>query len=215
MRLLLIYIPSSQLQVNKRQVDHLHRGFFSIFSLCFYVFLSPLKRPRTCSRWWSWRRRWTAGLPRWCERLRHKHAHTQVQKHSAADSPLTTQRQKPCLHHRLCTVLSCSQHTGSSSRHLFFFTCSLCPPPPPPPSPTNFITLSHWWLSLFDGVSTTWGKVTSELKRQSQTHPLLHCVSSLAFFFKSYTILCNLQPHKHIPSRVGWSEHPFLFFFVF
>lgn len=45
-------------------------------------FLSP-RRPETYSRWWSWRRRWTAGLPRWSERLSESQApHMYIETHS-------------------------------------------------------------------------------------------------------------------------------------
>lgn len=32
------------------------------------AFLLWFSRPKTCRRWWSWRRTWTADQPRWCKR---------------------------------------------------------------------------------------------------------------------------------------------------
>lgn len=127
---------------------HIKRSFLSACLNC----LPSLPRRRTCSRWWSWRRRWTADLPRWCERLRlGRHIHTRTLKHTrrcrkhSTESPLQSRDEN--LPASLSVFYLCSlRHTAAPALHLFcsltHASCALQP-----------LSLYHWAIGAYHRLS--------------------------------------------------------------
>lgn len=129
---------------------HIKRRCLSVCLNC----LPSLPRRRTCSRWWSWRRRWTADLPQWCERLRlGRHIHTCTLKHKKVQKtlhrkPSTVQRWKPsCI--TFCVLFMFAQTHSSPGPTPLLLLCSLshasCALQP--------LSLYHWAIGAYHRLS--------------------------------------------------------------
>lgn len=139
-------------------------------SLCF---LSP-QRPRTSSRWWSWRRRWTADLPRWSERLNESRAHMCTLTHSYARTHAQRCRHSPC------RTSSTVQRIilPKQSVNLIFKHVEAARPRITTSTPLSCqSTLFHWAIAAYrcskGGVTTFIGTGDFTLQMRQQEHPVL------------------------------------------
>lgn len=170
-------------------------------------FLS-LQRPRTYSRWWSWRRRWTADLPQWSEPLRPSHKPTDT--HRGAE---TLPSRKPCQRHCPTSTQpnlhSQTHRSPASSFVVLHVSCTFTPPP-------NVRPLSRCCVSMFNQGLNHWqGQVVLPHRpwntEPKHTHTLLLYVDlnhhSCLHFIDNKSFSCWRRAH----SFIGWSRYPFLF----